>query len=216
MQYSTAIFDLDGTLLDTLEDLWHADNHALTAFGLPTRSIDEVRRFVGNGLINLVRRSVPEGTDEQRCQEILAELNRHYAVHCEDHTGPYPGVIALLERLRAAGMQVAVVSNKGDYAVQELMPHYFGGLYDACVGEREGIRRKPAPDSVWEVMRQLDAPAEDCVYIGDSDVDVDTARASGIPCISVTWGFRSREFLMEHGATTFVDTPEELAALLLG
>ena len=214
MPYETIIFDLDGTLLDTLADLHAATNHTLAAFGAPPRDMDEVRRFVGNGYYNLLRLAFPEGTPEATLQEAVDAFNAWYVCHCEERTRAYDGIGELLRALRAAGRRVAVVSNKGDAAVNELMPKYFAGLYDVCVGERAGIRRKPAPDSVNEVLRLLGAPRETCVFVGDSDVDVATAEAAVMPCVSVTWGFRDEAFLRAHGATCLVDTPEELGRLL--
>lgn len=215
MRYNTVIFDLDGTLLDTLRDLASATNHALAAHGLPLRTADEVRSFVGNGISMLIKRAVPAGSSAGLIEAVHRSFTEYYAAHCADTTCPYPGVPELLGRLRAAGCRTAIVSNKADYAVQELAQNYFAGLLDAACGERPGTARKPAPDMVLAVMKALQADSGSTVYIGDSDVDIATARRAGLPCISITWGFRSRDFLQEHGASAFAGTTEELAAMLL-
>lgn len=215
MAYKAAIFDMDGTLLNTLDDLAASTNAALAAHGMPLRTTDEVRRFVGNGIPNLIRRAVPAGTDEATQRAVFDTFCAHYAVHDADTTAPYPGIIGLLEHLRAQGVLCAVVSNKGDFAVQALVEHYFDGLFGFAVGEREGIRRKPAPDTVFAALEALGVEPGEAVYVGDSEVDVATAQASGLDCIAVTWGFRSVECLLEAGATTLVSTADDLAAAIL-
>ncbi len=212
MSYKLAIFDLDGTILDTLEDLKESTNAALASNGYPARTLDEVRRFVGNGIGKLIERAVPQGTSKEAAEKTLESFKRHYGIHCADHTKPYDGILELLENLRKRGIQTAVVSNKADFAVQELCSKYFPDAFDFVVGEREGIRRKPCPDSVFEVLRTLKKTADEAVYIGDSDVDVETAKQAGMDGIFVSWGFRGREFLIEHGAESksIVDTPKEL------
>ena len=216
--YATAVFDLDGTLLDTLEDLMLSVNAALASQGLPPRTLDEVRRFVGNGIRLLVSRAVPAGTPADQEAAVFDAFRAHYAAHCEDHTGPYPGIPELLGHLRDAGVALAVVSNKGDFAVQELVGRQFPGAFDAVLGECEdrGIRKKPAPDMVEAALARMGASREGLVYIGDSEVDVQTAANAGCPCLSVAWGFRSRAQLVEAGATTIVNTPAELERVLLG
>ena len=216
--YSTAIFDLDGTLLDSLEDLHLSTNAALATHDMPPHSIDDVRRFVGNGIRKLVERAVPAGTGAAEQEAVYEDFCAHYAAHCEDHTGPYPGIRELLARLRAAGVRLAVVSNKGDFAVQELVARQFPGAFDAILGENEaaGIRKKPAPDMVEAALARMGADRDGMVYIGDSEVDVQTAASVGCPCISCTWGFRSVDDLLAAGATTFVNTPAELERVLLG
>ena len=208
--YETYIFDLDGTLLDSLEDLKDGVNHALRLSGLPERTIDEVRGFVGNGVGKLVERSVPGGKDNCHFPQVMEDFNSYYLLHSCDKTQPYPGVTDLLGRLRSEGKRVAVVSNKFDEAVKLLIARYFNGLVEVAIGEKPGISRKPAPDTVVEALRELGADGSGAVYIGDSDVDVLTARNAGLPCISVLWGFRSREFLEKHGAQTFVSSPKEI------
>ena len=210
----TVIFDLDGTLLDTLEDLYRATNMALDRHSLPTRTREEVRMFVGNGVEMLIRRAVPAGTDEGTIRTVLAEFKAIYAAICEDHTAPYAGILDLLTRLRAEGISVAVVSNKFDEATKKLCRKYFGELVEVAVGEHAGVRKKPAPDTVFEALRKLGADAASSLYVGDSDVDIETARAAGMPCISVTWGLRDEDFLLEHGATTLAHTPDELWEIL--
>ena len=215
MQYQLAIFDLDGTILDTLEDLYLAVNHALQTNDLPGRTLDEVRRFVGNGIAKLIERAVPAGSSENVIRAVHADFTAFYAVHCADHTKPYDGIETLLHTLRDAGMRTAVVSNKADYAVQSLCTDYFPGLFDAVAGEREGVRRKPAPDAVNAVLEMLSVPRGQAIYLGDSDVDIETARNASMPCISVDWGFRSREFLSAHGASCILSSPAEVQAFLL-
>lgn len=215
MRFQLAIFDLDGTILDTLEDLCIGMNHALRAHAMPERSLDEVRRFVGNGIRKLVERAVPEGTAAQTIDSVYEAFTVYYAQHCTDHTKPYEGVEQLLRTVRAAGMQTAVVSNKADYAVQTLCADYFPGMFDAVVGEREGVRRKPCPDSVNTVLEKLGVSPGQAVYIGDSDVDIETAKRAEMPCISVNWGFRTTEFLIEHGAEQILSAPAELEHVLM-
>ena len=215
MAYNAAIFDLDGTLLNTLDDLAASTNAALAAHGMPGRTTDEVRQFVGNGIMNLIRRATPAGTSEDTQRAVFDTFCAHYADHALDATAPYPGIVALLDELRARGVKLAVVSNKGDFAVQELVDHFWKGQLDFAVGEREGIRRKPAPDTVLTALEALGVSADEAVYVGDSEVDVATAAASGLDCICVTWGFRSVQTLLEAGATTLVDTCDQLLDLII-
>lgn len=214
MRYQAVVFDLDGTLLYTLEDLYLATNHALTAQGLPPRTREDVRRFVGNGYRRLARLACPEGTPDEMQERMLASFNEYYLAHDQDHTAPYPGIPELLARLAEQGLPCAVVSNKGDAAVHDLMDHYFPGRFVAVAGERAGVRRKPAPDTVCAVMEQMGLAASEVVYVGDSEVDVATAANVGCDCIIVTWGYRDEEELRAAGATTLASTTAELAALL--
>lgn len=211
-QYSTYIFDLDGTLLDTIQDLATSVNYALSQCHMPERTLDEVRRFVGNGVRLLMIRAVPDGEDNPRFQEAFDIFRSHYLEHSLDTTAPYPGIMEMLQRLKANGKRLAVVSNKFDTATKELIHHFFGNLIEVAIGENEaaGVCKKPAPDTVNEALRQLGVGKENAVYVGDSDVDLQTARNSGLPCISVLWGFRDREFLLENGATTFVQSPDNI------
>lgn len=213
--YKLAVFDMDGTILDTLEDLKDSTNFALEKCGYPTRSYDEVRRFVGNGIRKLIERAVPEGLTVEQIDRVHEVFTEHYKVHCADKTKAYDGIKPLLEKLRASGVKTAVVSNKADYGVQELCKEYFDGLFDYAVGEREGIRRKPAPDAVNEALRVLGMSKSEAVYIGDSDVDFETAKNAELPCISVLWGFRDEEFLREKGATLFVHDPAEIYDIIM-
>ena len=204
MKYSLAVFDMDGTILDTLDDLTNTLNLSLEEAGLPLRTKEEVRSFVGNGVGKLIERALPE---------VFA---RNYKLHCADLTRPYDGVPELIAALRARGVKTAVVSNKVDFAVRQLAEDYFPGLFDIAVGEREGVKRKPAPDSVFAVMDALGVRREETVYIGDSDVDVETAKNAGVDLIGVEWGFRPREVLLEHGAKVTVKRTDELLRLILG
>jgi len=213
-QYQAVIFDLDGTLLDTLGDLRASVNYALAQLGYPARTLDEVRRFVGNGVGLLVRRAVPAGTPEADAARCLELFRAHYADHCRDLTVPYPGIPALLDALHAAGVPAAVVSNKFDAAVKELCAHYFPGRIGAAVGESAEVARKPAPDAVFRAAEELGVPLSSMVYVGDSDVDIQTAKNAGVPCISVTWGFRDRAFLEQAGGTVFADAPTDILPLL--
>ncbi len=213
--YKLAVFDMDGTILDTLEDLKDSTNFALEKCGYPTRSYDEVRRFVGNGIRKLIERAVPKGLTVEQIDRVHEVFTEHYKVHCADKTKAYDGIKPLLEKLRASGVKTAVVSNKADYGVQELCKEYFDGLFDYAVGEREGIRRKPAPDAVNEALRVLGIDKSEAVYIGDSDVDFETAKNAELPCISVLWGFRDEEFLREKGATLFVRDPAEIYDIIM-
>lgn len=215
MGYQLAIFDLDGTLLNTLEDLADSVNHALSVCGFPNRTIEEVRCFVGNGIRLLIERSVPGGTQKEQTDRVYTEFMEYYTIHCADKTRPYDGILELLCSLRKAGIKTAVVSNKADVAVKELCRKYFAGLLDEAIGERAGIRRKPAPDSIKEVLKKLGVQEKQAVYIGDSDVDVETADNAGLEEIAVTWGFRDRDFLLQSGAKVFVSVPKEIEEIVL-
>ena len=209
-KYKTYIFDLDGTLLSTLADLAASTNYALRTHHMPERSLDEVRRFVGNGVKKLMERAIPDGLNNPLFEETFATFRQHYMQHNLDTTQPYPGIMQLLEQLKAEGKNIAVVSNKFYAATRELCRHFFGDLAPVSIGEREDIRKKPAPDTVIEALRELGVDKEGAVYIGDSDVDIMTAKNSGMPCVSVLWGFRDKEFLLEHGATTLISQPEDM------
>lgn len=210
--YSTYIFDLDGTLLDTLGDLAASVNYALRQHGMPEHSLDDVRRFVGNGVRLLMERAVPDGAANPLFEEAFATFRRYYMDHALDTTRPYEGIPETLAELRRRGCRIAVVSNKMMAATQELCRHFFPDTVEVAIGEHEaeGIRKKPAPDTVLAALHELGVGKEDAVYVGDSDVDIETARNAGIPCISVLWGFRDRDFLLQHGARHFVSMPKEL------
>lgn len=209
-EYKTYVFDLDGTLLNTINDLAASVNFALKEYGMPQHTVDEVRNFVGNGVKKLMERAVPDGLDNPLFEDAYATFKKHYLEHGLDTTKPYPGIVDLLRELKKRGKNIAVVSNKFYDATGELVRHFFGEYVKVAIGERENIRKKPAPDTVLEAFRLLGVDKEDAVYIGDSDVDVNTAKNVGIPCISVLWGFCDKEFLIENGATTFVETPQEI------
>lgn len=210
MNYDIYVFDLDGTLLNTLDDLAASVNHALALHGMPRHSTDEIRRFVGNGVRNLVIRATPGGSDNPRFESVLATFKTHYSTHNLDRTKPYDGIMQMLHTLKGNGKLTAVVSNKYDAATKHLCRHFFGNLIDVAIGEHEGIRRKPASDTVNEALKLLGGVRQRAVYIGDSDVDIVTARNAGLPCISVSWGFRDKDFLLKHGATTIVTRTEEI------
>ena len=215
MKYQTVLFDLDGTLLDTLEDLAGAANATLKAHGMPAHTVREIRSFLGNGMANLIERSAPAGTDKEELAALLADFKAYYGAHCTERTRPYAGIPELLAALRKAGIKTAMISNKGDFAVQSLAKDYFDGLLDLAVGERAGIPRKPAPDMVRSALAALHADPAAAIYVGDSEVDILTAKNAGLACISVTWGFRDAKDLRAHGATTPVNTVRELQNLLL-
>lgn len=211
MKYDTYIFDLDGTLLDTLQDLAASVNYALRQHAMPEHSIDDIRRFVGNGVRKLMERAVPEGAQNPLFESAFAMFRQYYMQHSLDTTRPYDGIPEMLDELKRRGCLIAVVSNKMMAATQELIAHFFPQI-EVAIGEHEaeGIRKKPAPDTVREALRQLGVTTKNAVYVGDSDVDIETAYNSGLPCISVLWGFRDRDFLLSHGATTLISCPEEL------
>lgn len=213
------VFDLDGTLLNTLDDIADSCNRALVEFGYPKRTIDEIRSFVGNGLGVLIEKALPDSKRTDDFEAVLDTMKKIYAENCLVKTGPYDGVLSMLEKISSSGIKCAIVSNKPDEQVKELSKMFFAQYInvDVSIGEKEsaGIRRKPAPDSVLAILDKWKIQKENVVYVGDSDVDIATANNAGIKCISATWGFRSREFLMEHGAEIFVDTPDEVAALVM-
>lgn len=208
------VLDLDGTLLDTLEDLADAVNWALRRNGLPQRSLDEVRQFVGNGVRRLMLRAVPEATADELFERVFADFKSYYVDHCQIKTRLYDGIPEMLRALKALGLRLAIVSNKLQEGVDELYERYFRDTVEVAIGERPGVQRKPAPDMVRLALQELEVAAGDAVYVGDSDVDLQTARNSGLPCISVLWGFRDRQFLLDHGATTLIEQPAQLIAHL--
>jgi HAD hydrolase, family IA, variant 3 len=209
-EYDTYIFDLDGTLLDTLTDLAASCNYALLQHGMAQRTIDEVRMFVGNGVKKLMERAIPDGLANPQFDEVYQCFRQHYLKHGLDHTAPYPGVLPMLAELKRRNKKIAVVSNKFYRATEELCKHFFDQYVEVAIGEREGIKKKPAPDTVLEALAQLGVTGDNAVYIGDSDVDIATANNCQMPCISVLWGFRDKDFLLRSGATTLIKTPEEL------
>lgn len=212
MKYQALIFDLDGTLLDTLDDLADSVNVVLAKYGYPRKTREEVCAAVGNGIAKLIEGVVPEGRSNAFFDRVLADFKQYYGAHCEDKTAPYAGISELLDRLQAAGVKMAIVSNKADFAVKTLAKAWFPTTIPVAIGENEaaGIRKKPAPDTVDLALHELGVSREQAAYVGDSEVDVLTARNCGMPCLSVTWGFRSRELLQESGADILLDTPQEL------
>lgn len=209
-EFETYVFDLDGTLLETLKDLAASTNYALRTHNMPEHSIENVRMFVGNGVKKLMERAIPNGIENPQFEDVYATFRQHYLEHNLDTTKPYEGIPELLAELKARGKKLAIVSNKFYAATQELARHFFPDTIEVAIGERENIKKKPAPDTVIEALRQLGASKETAVYIGDSDVDIMTAKNCDMPCVSVLWGFRDKEFLMEHGATFFVEKPCQL------
>lgn len=215
MKYRLAIFDMDGTILNTLDDLTSALNYSLSICGYPIRQKDEVRRFLGNGIHRLTELGVPEGTGSYGIQRVFDAFNEYYAVHCADKTVPYDGVTDCISALRKGGVITTVVSNKTDYAVQTLCTRYFPGLFDFASGARNGFRRKPYPDLIDSVLAQFSVSREHAVYIGDSEVDIMTAKNAGMDCISVDWGFRTRQELISAGAEVIVSRPRALERIIL-
>ncbi len=214
MKYELIIFDMDGTILNTLEDLQGSLNYALTLSGFPERSLEEVRNFVGNGIGKLIERGLPDDAAASQYDKVYEDFMAHYRIHCTDLTQPYEGIPQLISRLREKGYKTAVVSNKADMAVGELCRRYFPGLFDYAVGERKGFARKPEPDLVNLVLKELDCPKEKALYIGDSEVDIATAKRAGLNAVIVDWGFRDAAFLREQGAKTIASSPEEILLFL--
>ena len=208
--FETYIFDLDGTLLSTLDDLVASTNYALRWAGMPERTVEEVRMFVGNGVKLLMERAIPNGINNPKFEETYAKFREHYMEHNLDTTCPYEGIPELLRELKRRGKKLAIVSNKFYAATQELAKHFFPDTLEVAIGERDSIRKKPAPDTVLEALKQLGASKDNAVYIGDSDVDIMTAKNCDLPCISVLWGFRDKDYLVKHGGTIFVDKPSEI------
>ena len=214
MKYTTILFDLDGTLLDTLDDLSDAVNRTLALYGLPLRTRGEVRAFLGNGARYLMEHAAP-GLEPERFERLLRDYKADYDANCLVKTAPYPGVEALLRALRASGCRTGIISNKPDTAVQPLFARFFSDTMDIAVGERAGIRRKPAPDTVLAAMERLGAAPEQTLYVGDTEVDIETARAAGVDCATVAWGFRDRSDLEASGAKLLFDTADALCAYLM-
>lgn len=212
MKKDIIIFDLDGTLLNTLEDLADSTNYALNTLGFPKRSLEEIRNFVGNGVAKLIERAIPQGKQNPNFEQCLTIFKQHYSQNMYNKTKPYDGTSEMLIELKNQGCKIAVVSNKFDSAVKELCKKYFGSLVDIAIGEDEanGIKKKPAPDTVNKVLALFLSDINNAIYVGDSDVDIMTAKNSNLPCISVTWGFRDIDFLKMHGADIIIDKPEQL------
>jgi len=213
-KYDTIIFDLDGTLLNTLEDITDGVNYALGLYGYPKRSIEEIRRFVGNGVAKLIALAVPGGADDPFYEECLEANKKYYAENMNNKTAPYRGIINLLQRLKEDNYKLAVVSNKMDKAVKGLVEEFFGEYVQVAIGETDNVSRKPAPDTVLKAIEELRSSRDKTVYVGDSEVDVKTAKNSGVKCVGVTWGYRDRDVLEKEGADFIIDEPMELIKVI--
>ncbi len=213
-KYKAVIFDIDGTLLDTLEDIADSVNYALGKLDFPLRAIPEIRKYVGNGVLRMLELSLPDGIHNPRFNETVSLFRQHYDKNCRNKTRPYDGIVNLLQNLAANGYKLAVISNKYDAAVRELNDFYFSEYITVAIGESSSIKRKPAADMLLTALNSLAVSKGEAVYIGDSEVDIETAINAGVDCISVAWGFRSRDWLAGHGASKIVDSPDELAELL--
>lgn len=210
MKYNTYIFDLDGTLLDTLQDLANAVNHAMREMKYPERTVDEVRRFIGNGIRMLIKRAAPQGISVEDYEKTLAVFTAYYLDHISDFTKPYDGIAEVIKTLKSKGCKVAVVSNKADEAAKKVVKDYFGDIFDMVVGKMDRFPSKPEPDSVLYVIETLGADKDKCIYSGDSEVDVQTAHNAGLPCVGVTWGNRDVSELIAAGAEYIVEKPNEI------
>ena len=215
MKYRAAIFDMDGTILNTLDDLADTMNYCLRSYGMPERTISEIRSFLGNGLRVLVEKSVPAGMEKSLIDLMCETFGDYYKDHCAIKTRPYEGINTLLQKVREAGILTAVVSNKVDFAVTELCNEYFDGLFDYSIGERPGQRRKPFPDSVNAVLEYFKLTKEDAVYIGDSEVDFMTAKNAGMDVIMVDWGFRDEATLQLMGAKKIAHSTDEVYEMIV-
>ncbi len=212
MNINTIIFDLDGTLLNTLEDLADSTNFALNSFGFPEKTVGQIRDYVGNGVAKLIERAIPNGENNDNFENCLALFKKNYGKNMYNKTAPYSGILEMLKTLKQKGLKIAVVSNKFDSAVKNLCEKYFPDLIDFAAGENEiaGIKKKPAPDTVLKAIEHFGAEKENSIYVGDSEVDIQTAKNAGIRCISVTWGFKTQEFLMKHGAKIIINNPDDI------
>ena len=210
MKYDAVIFDLDGTLTDTLGDLRNSVNYALNQFGFPERSLDEIRSFVGNGVRKLIYLSVPENTSDEVSEKCLGVFKEYYKDHSLVETKPYDGIIGMIENLRNDGVKTAVVTNKMHEAAEDIVRIFFGELIDVTLGQVDGVAQKPQPDGINLVLEKLGVSKEKAVYVGDSEVDCITAKNADIPCVGVTWGFRDKDVLVENGADIIVDSPEDI------
>ena len=214
MKFNSVVFDLDGTLLDTLGDLRDSVNFSLEKNKLPKRTTEEIRSFVGNGIRLLIERSVPENTPSEIIEVCFSDFKEYYKDHSAILTRPYDGIIDLMKELKSKGVKIAVVSNKADFAVKTLMEDYFSNLYDCAYGERAGVPRKPAPDGVFGAIKEMGADLENTVYIGDSEVDVETSKNAKLPCIAVTWGFRDKKVLESLCPEYIVDSPSDILNII--
>ncbi|CRZ34422.1 phosphoglycolate phosphatase [Herbinix hemicellulosilytica] len=214
MKYDTIIFDLDGTLLNTLDDLKDSLNFALAKHGYEEKTLEEVRRFVGNGVQKLVERSLPANTSTEDMQKCLATFKEHYKDNMQNKTRPYDGIKELLAELKNSNYRMAIVSNKFDAAVKALVKDYFGEYITVAIGESATVKSKPAPDSVYAAIKEMGSDIKNAIFVGDSETDVQTAKNAGLPCVGVTWGFRTRDILLKEGADYIIDTPKELLDII--
>jgi len=214
MKYKAVLYDMDGTVLDTLADLTSAVNHSLSVFGFPAVPAAQVRRSLGNGAKRLISGCTPADTDETSFEELLEYYKEYYDAHCCIETAPYEGIVPLMEKLREAGVKQAILSNKPHTAVQPLAEKFFSGLLDFALGESETVRRKPDPSGLLSAAARLGFAVEDCLYVGDSEVDVQTAKNAGMDCAAVSWGFRDRVELVDADAQIIADSVEELEQII--
>ncbi len=214
MKYTTIVFDCDGTLLDTLTDLRNAVNHVLRLHKFPERSVSQVKASLGNGVAHLMRESLPDSLTADKFNTYLDEFKTYYGEHLQDYTAPYPGILDMLDTLRAKGYKLAVVSNKIQEGITPLIKEYFGNRLPVAIGERPDLQRKPAPDMVLQALKELDSTPEESIYIGDSEVDVATANNSGLLCIGVTWGFRDETLHHELGVQYIARKAEDIVTII--
>ena len=214
MKYTTIVFDCDGTLLDTLTDLRNAVNYVLRAHDLPERSVPEVKAALGNGVAHLMRQSLPDSISEAEFNTYLDEFKAYYGEHLQDYTAPYPGMLDVLDTLRTKGYKLAIVSNKIQEGITPLNKEYFGDRLPVAIGERPGLQRKPAPDMVLQALKELGSTQNESIYIGDSEVDVATAKNSGLLCIGVTWGFRDEQLHKDLGVTHIARKAEDIVTII--
>lgn len=214
MKYTTIVFDCDGTLLDTLTDLRNAVNYVLRAHDLPERSVPEVKAALGNGVAHLMRQSLPDSISEAEFNTYLDEFKAYYGEHLQDYTAPYPDMLDVLDTLRAKGYKLAIVSNKIQEGITPLNKEYFGDRLPVAIGERPGLQRKPVPDMVLQALKELDSTQDESIYIGDSEVDVATAKNSGLLCIGVTWGFRDEQLHKDLGVTHIARKAEDIVTII--
>ncbi len=211
---NTVIFDMDGTVLNTLDDLTDSVNHVFLQFGLPERTKEDYRKYFGNGIKYAMKCAAPAETPEQLFDSMVPVFREYYNEHCLDKTAPYEGIMELMKALHDKGYKMAIVSNKIDTAVKELKERFFSKYVSVAIGEKPGIKRKPAADTVISALSELGSSREEAVYIGDSEVDLQTAKNAGIPCIAVLWGFRDKDMLLKNGAAVFAATPPEVMDIL--
>lgn len=214
MKYTTIVFDCDGTLLDTLTDLRNAVNYVLRAHDLPERSVPEVKAALGNGVAHLMRQSLPDSISEAEFNTYLDEFKAYYGEHLQDYTAPYPGMLDVLDTLRAKGYKLAIVSNKIQEGITPLNKEYFGDRLPVAIGECPGLQRKPAPDMVLQALKELGSTQDESIYIGDSEVDVATAKNSGLLCIGVTWGFRDEQLHKDLGVKYIARKAEDIVTII--